>query len=343
MSLLVGWKPKSEDPRVASVRFRCLTPLNALRAQGFPIELYKADRPYSIVIFSKLYDPANRKLADKLRAAGVRTILDLSDNHFYNPDDVPLYQTAAADMKEMARVVDAVICCSAHLAGVVKREAGLKTIPIVVGDAVETFNFPVDARSPFDPPRGVPFRIVWFGSHGSPNAPAGLEDLLRIKKHLENAERERSTELVVISNNHEKFKAIAEKIRVPSRYVEWEDAAFAKELGRANLVVIPITPNPYTKCKSNNRLATALWYGVPAIADRIPAYDDLAPCAFVDDWENGMRHALACSREAQLRTAAGSAYVRAHFNTREIAEDWRRAIKSVAQAGNKTKGVHVVS
>jgi hypothetical protein len=100
-----------------------------------------------------------------------------------------------------------------------------------------------------------------------------------------------------------------------------------EELARANLIVIPITPNPFTKCKTNNRLATALWYGIPTLSDRIPAYDDLREFAFLGAWDEGFDHALSFSRESRIRTEAGAAFVRSNFNTLNNAADWRRAFK----------------
>ncbi len=325
--MLVGWKPKSSDPSVASVRFRCLSPLNALRDQGFPVELFDPSRAaqYSLVVFSKLYDAENLKLARSLTSQGVRTVLDLSDNHFYNPYDLPAYRTAASQLREMIDVVSDVICCSAHLAKVVSREATLRRPALVVGDAVEALDLGEDSRSAFARPEGEPVRVLWFGSHGSPNAPAGMEDLLSVRDRLEAAAEHNAVELVVVSNDRNKFDALRPQLNLKSRYVEWNGASFGEELARANLVIIPINTNPFTQCKSNNRLATALWYGVPVVADRIPAYDELSPFAFVDDWDNGMRHCLAGSREVQLRTMAGSAYVRTRFNIREIAAQWRQA------------------
>jgi len=327
----VGWKPKSNDPRVASVRFRCLAPLHALRAQGFPAEVFDASRAaqYSLVVFSKLYDAENAELARSLARQGIKTILDLSDNHFYNPYDLPDYKTAASQLRDMIDAVSDVTCCSAHLAKVVSREATVRRPPLVVGDAVEPIDLGEGVGSAFSHPDGQPFRILWFGSHGSPNAPAGMEDLLSVREHLDSAARHARAELVVVSNNREKFETLRPKLNLETRYVDWDGAAFGRELARANVVIIPINSNPFTLCKSNNRLATALWYGVPVIADRIPAYDELAPFAFVDDWEAGMRHCIAASREAQLRTVAGSAYVRARFNIREVAAQWRQVFLKV--------------
>jgi len=333
ISMLVGWKPKSEDTNVASVRFRCLTPLKELKRTGFGVELYSPENDaagaYSAVIFSKLYGIRDQQIAASLMRRGVKTILDVCDNHFYNPSDLPDYRQAALDLRQMARAVDCVVCCSPHLGGIVAKEAGLGLAPLIVGDAVEVMKLPVSASDPFAPAAGEPFRIVWFGSHGSPNAPSGMEDLLRISKHLERAAKTRACELVVISNKLEKFETLKSKLPVPSRYVEWADNALMREFARANLVVVPVNPNPFTKCKSNNRVATSLWHGIPTIADRIPAYDDLAEFAVIDDWEFGFEHALGASREMRLRTTAGANYVRMNFGNRSIAAEWRRAIKAV--------------
>lgn len=330
---IVGWKPKSSSRDVASVRFRCLSPMAELQRIGFEVELYSEEADaagrYSAVIFSKLYNAADQKLAASLNARGVKTILDLSDNHFYNPFDLPEYTAAAANMRAMCGLVDRVICCSGYLAQIVSQEAKPVRAPLVVGDAVETTTLPLDAPSPFADRDGDPFRILWFGSHGSPNAPAGMEDILRIRKHLEAASSRMKCELVVLSNKAEKFNELAPKLGIPATYVEWSDSALMTTLARTNLVVVPVTVNPFTKCKSNNRAATALWHGVPVLADRIPAYEDLRSFAFLDDWEAGFAHALASSREIQLRTAAGSAYVRQNFNISMIAGEWRRAIKTV--------------
>ncbi|MEJ0059371.1 MAG: hypothetical protein WDM79_07300 [Terricaulis sp.] len=64
----IGWKPKSNDPKVASVRFRCLTPLGHLQRDGYPIELFDASQRYDAVIFSKLYGRKDQALARELRA-----------------------------------------------------------------------------------------------------------------------------------------------------------------------------------------------------------------------------------------------------------------------------------
>lgn len=318
----IGWLPKSRDANIASVRFRCLTPLAALQAMGVDAELYepaRADR-YDLVVFSKLYDARMQHTARELHARGCRTALDLSDNHFYNPNNLPAYVAAARDQRAMIALVDRVICCSEALAQIVTEKAKPVATPLVVGDAVEAFDI---TRAP----RDETTRLLWFGSHGSPNAPAGMEDVLRLREPLSRFSQERRFELVIASNNKEKFDALRGAIDAPTRYVEWAPTTFAAELARADAVVVPVNANPFTRCKSNNRVATALWHGVPVLADAIPAYEELSPFAVLDQWDAGLA-ALADGALAK-RTAAGSAYVRAKFNSEAVAHQWRAACAAI--------------
>jgi hypothetical protein len=327
----VGWKPKHHDPRVASVRFRCLTPLGHLRREGFPVEVFKRKRleTYDAVIFSKLYEHDDQEMAYALRGRGARVLLDLCDNHFYNPKNLPIYAAAARDLRIMAELANRIICCSPALAEVIREELSPSLPPLVVGDAVEAF----DARVRKRPSGNNPFRILWYGLHGSPNAPSGMEDVRRINPQLRRVAGATSAELVVVSNNQEVFARLREDLPIAARYRAWSTDAFAEELSRADVVVIPVSSNPYTRCKSNNRLATALWHGVPVIADSIPAYQELSNYAVLDDWDRGFQLALARDPSLIARTEAGKAVVRTRFNARAISLQWRAAIE-----GELTRG-----
>ena len=66
-------------------------------------------------------------------------------------------------------------------------------------------------------------------------------------------------------------------------------------------MVVPISPNPFTRCKSANRPALALAAGVPVVADAIPSYRELAPYLTLDDWAGGLRHAPMASCSIRRR------------------------------------------
>ncbi len=102
------------------------------------------------------------------------------------------------------------MCCGDYLAEVVSREARLTHPPLVVGDAVEEF-----ALGPRTDDPNAAFRILWFGSHGSPNAVAGMEDLRRIRTHLAAAAKQRACELVIVSNKRETYDALRGELDIP--------------------------------------------------------------------------------------------------------------------------------
>src|SRR6187397_2996397 len=99
----IGWKSRTVDPTVASFRYRVLKPIEALQRRGHSVELFSDDRmlEYDQVIFSKSYAQHEQKLARRLREAGKTVVLDLCDNHFYNPNGLPSYEIARRDLIEM--------------------------------------------------------------------------------------------------------------------------------------------------------------------------------------------------------------------------------------------------
>lgn len=319
---MIAWKVRSEDPAVASYRYRCLAPIDALRRRGLPAGLFRADeaRSYRAVVFSKVYGEDEQRLADELRARGVRVLLDLCDNHFYNPYGLENYVRAGRNLRAMIARVDQVVCSTETLAAVVREESAPARPPAVVGDAVEV---PAAPAVPEEAP--VP-TLLWFGFHGSPNAPCGMGDLANVAPLLKDAVRRHPFELVVASNSAEKYKAVVEPLGLPSRYVAWDLATFPRLLAGARAVLIPVSRNPFTLCKTNNRLAAALAAGVPAVADRIPSYDEFAPFCHLDDWERGLSEVLTRPREARARAAGARALLLTRWSPEAVSEQWVSAL-----------------
>src|SRR2546423_10276756 len=98
----IGWKPYSPYASTwrerfwnpsdsASVRVRCQAPCTALAGAGWSSELFSAQRArsYDLVVFQKAYDEHSVRLAEELKGRGVSLVLDLCDNHLYNPDAHP--------------------------------------------------------------------------------------------------------------------------------------------------------------------------------------------------------------------------------------------------------------
>jgi glycosyltransferase involved in cell wall biosynthesis len=325
---MIGFKPKTPDLSVASVRYRCLLPAAELCRRGFPAQIYRpeADGYYAAVVFSKLYDRSHQELAKRLRGAGTKVVLDLCDNHFYNPYDLPAYAQARRDLLSMLRLADRVVCSTPALADVVREEAGLELRPEVVGDPVEPAPLAPDGV-----PDGVP-RLLWFGSHGAPNAPCGMSDLKRIAPALARARAIRDFELVVSSNDRARYERDIRPLPLRTSYVDWTRDGFPALLASAWAVVIPVTPNPFTVCKSNNRLVAALAAGVPALADSIPSYEEFSPYCRLGSWDEGLRELLSDPQGARARARAARGFLAERWSEASIGTQWLDVLGALAGA-----------
>ena len=321
--MTLAFKARVQDSAVASYRYRVLTPIGFLSERGHAVELYDDDRfdQYRTIVFSKAYNAADRALARRAREAGKRVLLDLCDDHFFNPNDTPKYRQVRRDLLAMTRLADAVICSTPILARSIRREAGLAALPAVAPDVYE--QAAVHASDPAPPDR--PARLLWFGRHGSPNASAGMGDLLLIREALVDAFAARPFELVVCSDSRERYDDLFTGFPVPTRYVEWSPATFNDELARADAVMIPLSDNPFVAAKTHNRLSLALSAGVP-VADRMDAYEEFAPFCVLGDWTAGLELVLQRPDEARARAGKARAYLEAQWSAQAIAPRWEAAL-----------------
>jgi hypothetical protein len=331
---MIGWKPKSNDPKVASVRFRCLVPLEELTSQGFPAQLFDPGNEfeYKVVIFSKCYEPADLAIAMRLRARGVPVVLDLCDNHFYNPEGLPAYQNARQNLMKMIEVADLITCSTPYLAEVVAKEARLDKLPEVVGDPVELANEAATAaermsHTATNKASAAMRRLLWFGIHGSPNAPCGMTDVVRIADELNRVGKESPFELVICSNSRDTYEKHIRPLDFPTTYEEFNRNEFSALLSEMDGVILPVSPNPFTLAKSHNRLTTALFAGVPVVADGLPSYREFSDFCFLDDWQGGLQKILYEPLAARQKALAGKKYIQSKWLPVHIAARWRSILQ----------------
>jgi hypothetical protein len=322
--MTLAFKTRVQDSAIASHRYRVLTPIRFLAARGHAVELYDASRRrrYDTVVFSKAYKAEDRALAKRLRAAGQEVVLDLCDDHFYNPWGLAKYRQVRDDLLQMIALADRVICSTPVLARSVQQHAGLGAAPAVAPDVYEQAAASAAAPTPLDRPA----RLLWYGRHGSPNAPAGMGDLRLIQAPLARAFGRRLFELTVCSDSRAAFDALAADLPFPTRYVDWSPAGLAAELGGADAVVIPLSDNPFVAAKTHNRLTLALSAGLPVVADPLDAYQEFRQFCWLGDWSGGLEAALLRPDEARARAALARPYLEAHWSEAAIAPLWETAL-----------------
>lgn len=176
---------------------------------------------------------------------------------------------------------------------------------------------------------GVKKRIVWFGNHGAPHASFGILDLLIIRDALEKLATEFSLELVVVSNNYEKYNKYIRPFAIPSQYVEWDAISIEKYLRSAYVVVIPNSLDAFSVCKSSNRTVLALYYGAPVVATLTPALLPLKDCIELDDFEGGLRRYLSDGDYAKVHVNRGRTLIEKEYGQPVIGQSWFEVLNKV--------------
>lgn len=165
-------------------------------------------------------------------------------------------------------------------------------------------------------------KIVWFGNHGADHAKFGMLDLLYIRESLEKLATEFDIELLVISNNLDKYKKYILPMAIPSRYIEWNADSMAAHLSSADVAVIPNSLDAFSLCKSANRSVLALMHGVPVVATLTPALEKLRGCIGLDDFESNLRRYLANPEAAKSDVLQGQKIIDQLYGQQIIGQLW---------------------
>jgi hypothetical protein len=306
---------------------RCSIPARYLAEAGWTSELLDRRDPYryDVVVFQKLYDEPALGLAGELRARGIRVVLDLCDNHLYNPEGVPKLARRSERLLRMLELADVVSVSTATLGELLPRRDA-----IVVDDVLDEYDLTktrqrVRSRLPrlgVLSKRSPELTLVWFGGAGMTSPSFGLTHLRKIVPVLNELNRELPLELTVISNSRSGYRAAASEATFASRYVEWRLDGFPAQFHGHSICVIPIVVNPFTRCKTANRVALSLHLGTPVIADRIPSFDEFEPYVLFGDWATSIRRYAEDSELRERHVREGGRFVRVSYTRERAIRQW---------------------
>jgi hypothetical protein len=326
----VGWKPFNYDARVPSVRFRSILPIRILARAGIRTNLVPADGSgdYDCVIFQKSYTQADYELAQEYVSRGVKVVFDLCDNHFYAPGDQPMLVERAARLRQIVDVADVVTVSTPAVAELVPEKR-----VFLVDDALEVPRGAAVARLHASWRRRLArrgsARVVWFGNGESKGIDIGLTELGRIMPDLEAVHRSTPLRLTVISNSRRLFDQHTGGSSFPARYVRWNATTFAQHFSANDVCVIPMNVNPYSVCRTNNRVRTALLLGLPVVATEIPSYAEFAPWMLVEDWRENVTRYATDRALAQRHVEGAQAHITSTYTSTRVVEQWNRVFESL--------------
>ena len=252
-----------------------------------------------VVVFQKLGGRRAEALRDALAAAGAATV-------YVHCDDEPA--------NELPLRCDAIVCSSRHLARCYE-DRGAHTVT-TIPDPAEAWIEPEAVNgTPKHPGR---LRLVWIGYRRS------WETVDRLRKLLAGRGLD-DYELVTVSNH-------------PDADVQWSPEAERSIVAEADIGVVPVRSDSSALAKSSNRVVALMAQGLPVVADRLPAYEEVIVdgangflCDGVDDWVR----ALEALRSAEVRrqvARAGRESIDPRFRLSTIVDEWIDVFQRVAPA-----------
>ncbi len=171
-------------------------------------------------------------------------------------------------------------------------------------------------------------RILWFGNHGAKYAQFGILDLLSLRNALERLDKEIPIELVVVSNNRDKFVKYISRFNCVTRYIEWSADAVDAMLKIADVVVVPNSKDEFSICKSSNRTVMSINAGVPVVADMTPSLEELRSAIYVDDFYEGIKNCLLNAKESRRKVAIGKEIIRRIYGKDATAKAFLNGFKN---------------
>jgi hypothetical protein len=320
----IGWRPFSYDARVPSVRYRSMMPVSILARAGVKTSLVPPDGggTYDCVVFQKAYTQADFELAQRYAARGTKIVFDLCDNHFYTGDDDPMLVERAARLRQIVDIADVVTVSTPAVAELLPERR-----VFLVDDALEVPRGAGLARALARVRRWVrrndrPVRLVWFGNAASKGIAIGLMELGQIIPELEALDRSLPLQLTVISNSRPRYQEFVGNSSLRSRYVRWRATTFAQHFARGDICIIPMNVNPYSVCRTNNRVRTSLMLGVPVVATAIPSYAEFAPWTLVERWSGNIAKYAGDPDLARRHVHSAQRHITTTYTPERLLEQW---------------------
>lgn len=173
-------------------------------------------------------------------------------------------------------------------------------------------------------------RVIWFGNHGAKYAQFGILDLLPLRRALEKAHQECNLELVVISNNRERFLKYIAPFNCFTRYVEWSANAVDSILQTSDACLVPNSKDEFSICKSANRTVMSLNANIPVIATLTPALHELSEAIYWQDPYQGILECLQHPNKAKEKVVLGKKLIKELYGRNAIAKAEAYALQNAS-------------
>ena len=353
----VRWVVPVVNPRRASLRYRCLYPMQELLRRGRDVGIWQTgevvDASLTLVFDAWTLFPTTNltamaetvaELANTAQRQGARILLDNCDNQFASVARSPEWSHGLDLLQRVGHLADVIVTCSQALSDAMQSHIDSSAQYVVIDDPIEErISYPDDSflKSLFSIRQKVAWLralkhrtalareqfvgrtpLVWFGSHGNHFSPGGMSDVLPLRPILERVDKSHPISLTIISNQRKKFDSYFQNWQIPTHYLEWDRVTFITALKMHEISIIPSIDNAFTRCKSSNRLVLSIHHGLSVVADAIPSYEAYADVAHIGGWERNILSLLNDVDGRRLKVARCQRTVLIRNGISRIADLW---------------------
>ena len=247
-------------------------PIGELIEGGAPLD-------HDAYVFCKTFTTEALLLAAALRRDGRRIGQDLFDDYFSQYDDQRLFQYREW-LRQMAPFTDFAICTTPAMQEVLRPyldcPIAIVEDPVIGYDPIHVAA--VTERKAARLARSEELRLVWFGIGDNPFFPVGIDDLTAPPTRGAIARLQAlgwKTSLTVVTNDRALDARGLERLRaLPTAIdlVEWSEAAEQVALRAADVALLPVSAQGFSRAKSLNRALTTLNHGCQVLSIGEPLY-----------------------------------------------------------------------
>ncbi len=174
--------------------------------------------------------------------------------------------------------------------------------------------------------------MIWYGNAGSEQPRFGMVDLGTIIPFLNKVNLQHPLKLTVVSNSEVSFqKYVKAYASFEVCYIPWAKESFEYIIKEQDLCLIPVQQNPFTSCKTNNRVVLTLLLGVPILADPIPSYEEFSPFISLSDWEKNLVYFIEHKSLFKDKVKKGQVFISDKYSTEKIKERWKSVLKEIVK------------
>ncbi len=355
--LSVAQVTEEEGRLVSTVPFartRIIGPVLALRAEGHRFRIVNPSHSLQratqlidesdVVVFAKPFPApesgfpvtlsAYGEMLDRLRGRGVRVVVDVGDAFFDAPGFVDLYRAHPPDAYvapslEMARLVEARLGVAAHVVPDCFEGPQGEPVSPVPSRMPRLFSL-LNRRLPAATGNWRA-TLLWNG------APEDVPALRASLPHLAAASRWFPIQLLCVEADRDGMRDIpgacaALGAPVGAELVPPTHEAIRRAYRSCDLVWLPHDhAAELTRARGAGFVVEALRAGRFPVVSKVPAYEELAQYACVDDDPaRGLAWAFAHPAQALQRAMRGQRHVKQAFSATAVARGWRAALQPAA-------------